>query len=161
MSAATPEEQAKIDAANATLQAAQPAPADNQGPLVGDSATPASGPGDFPSLLRRAMDELGMASRALRAGTAAICFGESGFMPRHETSYAGTAAARIREVFGSRVASMSDEQIDALKADDEAFWRQVRPDWVWGVSSAPFDGTSARRHNAAYRRHCVRRGVTP
>ena len=44
---------------------------------------------------------------------------------------------------------------------DEAFWRQVRPDWVWGVSSAPFDGASARRHNAAYRRHCTRRGVTP
>jgi len=44
---------------------------------------------------------------------------------------------------------------------DEAFWRQVRPDWVWGVSSAPFDGVSARRHNAAYRRHCARRGVTP
>jgi hypothetical protein len=44
---------------------------------------------------------------------------------------------------------------------DETFWRQVRPDWVWGVSSAPFDGPSASRHNAAYRRHCARRGVTP
>jgi hypothetical protein len=44
---------------------------------------------------------------------------------------------------------------------DDAFWRQVRADWVWGVSSAPFDGTAARRVNAAYRRHCARRGVTP
>jgi hypothetical protein len=41
---------------------------------------------------------------------------------------------------------------------DAGFWRQVRTDWVWGVSSAPFDAATA---NAAYRRHCVRRGVKP
>jgi hypothetical protein len=44
---------------------------------------------------------------------------------------------------------------------DEAFWRQIRADWVWGVSSAPFDGTDGHRVNAAYRRHCVSRGVAP
>lgn len=44
---------------------------------------------------------------------------------------------------------------------DESFWRQVTPEWVWGVSPAPFDDVNARRHNAAYRRHCARRGVTP
>ena len=44
---------------------------------------------------------------------------------------------------------------------DETFWRQIRPDWFWGVSPAPFDGARSQHHNAAYRRHCARRGVTP
>jgi len=42
-----------------------------------------------------------------------------------------------------------------------AFWRQIRGEWLWGVSSAPFDGVHARRTNAAYRRLCHRRGVEP
>ena len=44
---------------------------------------------------------------------------------------------------------------------DETFWHQIRSDWLWGVSAAPFDGERAHRHNAAYRRHCARRGVHP
>ena len=44
---------------------------------------------------------------------------------------------------------------------DASFWRQLRADWVWGLSDVPFDGAGSRRHNAAYRRHCVRRGVAP
>ncbi|MBM3221736.1 MAG: hypothetical protein FJZ38_24200 [Candidatus Rokubacteria bacterium] len=44
---------------------------------------------------------------------------------------------------------------------DESFWRQVTPDWVWGISSAPFDKKDCGRVNAAYRRHCARRGVKP
>jgi hypothetical protein len=44
---------------------------------------------------------------------------------------------------------------------DETFWRRIRSDWLWGVSAAPFEGERAHRHNAAYRRHCARRGVAP
>jgi hypothetical protein len=44
---------------------------------------------------------------------------------------------------------------------DAAFWRRLRAEWVWGLSAAPFEGTRARRDNAAYRRHCRRRGVAP
>ena len=44
---------------------------------------------------------------------------------------------------------------------DAMFWRQIRPDWFWGVSPAPFEGARAHHHNAAYRRHCARRGVKP
>jgi hypothetical protein len=43
---------------------------------------------------------------------------------------------------------------------NEAFWRQLRADWVWGVSSAPFAGPDEKL-NAAYRKHCIRRGVAP
>ena len=31
----------------------------------------------------------------------------------------------------------------------------------WGVSPLPFEGERSRRPNAAYRRHCARRGVRP
>ena len=44
---------------------------------------------------------------------------------------------------------------------DETFWRQIRSDWLWGVSEIPFEGEQARRHNEAYLRHCARRGVLP
>jgi predicted chitinase len=86
---------------------------------------PSSAIEDFPTLLRHVMDQLGMASRSLRAGTAAICFGESGFRPRREDSYANTSSARIRLIFGSRVASMTDAQINELKVNDEEFFDLV------------------------------------
>ena len=44
---------------------------------------------------------------------------------------------------------------------DATIWRQISPDWFWGVSAAPFEGARAQHHNAAYRRHCARRGVRP
>jgi hypothetical protein len=44
---------------------------------------------------------------------------------------------------------------------DASFWRRIRSEWLWGVSGAPFEGERARRENAAYRRHCARRGVRP
>ena len=43
----------------------------------------------------------------------------------------------------------------------DAFWGRIRSDWLWGVSATPFDGIDGGRYNAAYRRHCVRRGVAP
>ena len=44
---------------------------------------------------------------------------------------------------------------------DAIFWRQIRSEWLWGVSPTPFDGADASRTNAAYRRLCQRRGVAP
>ena len=44
---------------------------------------------------------------------------------------------------------------------DASFWQAVSPEWVWGVSPTPFSDLNHRRHNAAYRRHCARRGVAP
>ncbi len=43
---------------------------------------------------------------------------------------------------------------------DETFWRQIEPAWLWGISPTPFSD-SRRRSNAAYRRSCAQRGVTP
>jgi putative chitinase len=51
---------------------------------------------------------------------------ESGFkIDRAETSYKNTSASRIKSIFGSRFSGMSDEEIDALKKDDTAFWEKV------------------------------------
>jgi predicted chitinase len=50
---------------------------------------------------------------------------ESGFEKFKETSYRGTSPARIREVFGSRFSGMSDEEINKVKQDDNAFWEKV------------------------------------
>ena len=116
LSAPEPQAEDKTDAA-------RPAPA--PAPVAPPVSAPQTAPVDFTDLLRRAMDQLGMASRSLRAGTAAICFGESGFHPRREASYTHTSAARIRDIFGSRVASLSDAEIDALKANDEQFFELV------------------------------------
>jgi predicted chitinase len=47
---------------------------------------------------------------------------ECGFMPQNETSYSNTSSSRIRSIFGSRVSSMTDAQIDQLKKNDESFY---------------------------------------
>lgn len=77
------------------------------------------------ALLRAAMDKHGVTDPAMRAGIAAIAMGESALNPRTETGYGRTANARIRSIFGSRVAHLSDRDLDALKADDEQFFEQV------------------------------------
>jgi predicted chitinase len=50
---------------------------------------------------------------------------ESGFEKFKETTYKGTSPARIRSVFGSRFSGMSDEEINRVKQDDNAFWEKV------------------------------------
>jgi putative chitinase len=50
---------------------------------------------------------------------------ESGFEHFQETSYKGTSAARIKEVFGKRLSGMSNSDIDKLKQDDTAFFDKI------------------------------------
>lgn len=50
---------------------------------------------------------------------------ESGFVPKNEIPYSTTDNARIRKIFGSRVAGLSDEELTALKKDDSKFWDRV------------------------------------
>jgi putative chitinase len=50
---------------------------------------------------------------------------ESGFTATKETPYRNTSPERIREMFGSRFSDMSDEEINNLKKDDNAFWEKV------------------------------------
>ena len=50
---------------------------------------------------------------------------ESDFEAKYETGYANTSNDRIREVFGSRVAGLSDEQLNQIKKDDSKFFETV------------------------------------
>lgn len=76
-------------------------------------------------LLRSAMDAQGLDDNDERAGIAAICMGESHMFGHSETGYAHTSNDRIRLVFGSRVENLSDPKLDALKADDRAWFDYI------------------------------------
>lgn len=76
-------------------------------------------------MLRAEMDKQGITDPQLRAGIAAIAGGESGFSMKPEMGYAGTSDDRIRLIFGSRVNSFSDDQLDQLKVNPEAFFNVV------------------------------------
>lgn len=88
---------------------------DNQSPEVKKNA----------EILVKRMNAKGITNPVTQAGLLAIISKESGFIPRNETSYSTTSVARIRSIFGSRVAGLSDAQIEALKKDDKAFYEQV------------------------------------
>lgn len=60
-----------------------------------------------------------------QAGMAAVVSKETEFIPRNEGSYKGTSNDRIRKIFGTRVASLTDDQLTALKKDDVKFFDQV------------------------------------
>lgn len=98
---------------------------------------------DNAGLLRAAMDKRRVTDNTLRAAIAAIAMGESGLDPRSETGYSKTSNARIRTIFGSRVATLSDARLNALKASDADFFELVYGG-QWGRShlgnTEPGDG---------------------
>jgi putative chitinase len=98
-------------------------------------------------LLVDAMDRMGMTDNELRAGTAAIIGGESGFQVVPEASYSGTSNTRIRGIFGA-VRNLSDADLSALKADERNFFNFVYgPDTPAGRqvgNTKPEDGFNFR-----------------
>jgi predicted chitinase len=76
------------------------------------------------------MKAKGITNPYSQAGIMAVVSKESGFMPRNETSYSTTSNARIRQVFGSRLANYTEAQLDALKKDDVAFY-----DAIYGMTT--------------------------
>lgn len=94
-------------------------------------------------ILRQALDAQGVTDPTTRAAIAAIAGGESGFASRSETTYAHTSNERIREIFGSRVAGLSNDALDRVKASDETFFDLVYGG-AWGVhnlgNTEPGDG---------------------
>lgn len=73
-----------------------------------------------------AMNKANIRDNTTRNGIMAIAAHEGGFgVMRPELGYSKTANSRIRQVFGSRVASLSDAALDALKSDDRRFFNFV------------------------------------
>jgi len=79
-------------------------------------------------LLREALDKQSVTDPMSRAGLAAITMGESKMQGYTEQGYAHTSNARIRQVFGRRVAGLSDDELTALKASNRNFFN-----WVYGA----------------------------
>jgi predicted chitinase len=76
-------------------------------------------------LLRAAFDEFGITDPLQRAAIAAINLGESGMKPRTETGYGGKSNARLRALFGSRVANLSDDELTRIKASDQDLFNLI------------------------------------
>lgn len=96
----------------------------NDGGFHADLAPLGTAPSEA-DLLRAAMDRAGMTDNDLRAGIAAIAMGESGMKGHVERGYAGTSNLRIRQIFGARVAGLSEQDLDDLKRDERAFFERV------------------------------------
>jgi len=67
----------------------------------------------------------GITNPYAQAGLLSIISKESSFIPKQEKPYGGTSNERIRKIFGSRVAELSDSELDKLKADPKAFFDRV------------------------------------
>jgi putative chitinase len=88
------------------------------------------------SLMIEYMNEMGITNPFTQIGILSVIGKESGFVPQDEIGYGGTPNDRIREIFGSRVPA-DDDDLNTLKADDEAFFNQVYGD---RFGNAPDEG---------------------
>lgn len=75
------------------------------------------------------MKIMGITNPFTQAGILSVVSKESDFTPRNEIPYSGTSNARIRSVFGSRLARYTEAQLSALKLNDEAFFNAVYGGW--------------------------------
>lgn len=60
-----------------------------------------------------------------QAAILAIISKESSFIPTVEKGYGNTSTARIKSIFGSKLSSMTDAEVDALKKDDRKFFNLI------------------------------------
>jgi putative chitinase len=99
-----------------------------------DGSAPRSympGSGDFSNvdkmiaIVVKHLNKHGITNPIVQKAILATIGKESGFTATKETSYKTTSPARIRQVFGSRFAGLSDEEINKIKQDDTAFWEKV------------------------------------
>jgi predicted chitinase len=75
-------------------------------------------------LIIQYMNDSGITNPYTQIGILSVIGKESNYIPQSEVSYRNTSNSRIREIFGNRVPA-DDEELNALKADDEAFFNQV------------------------------------
>jgi putative chitinase len=95
---------------------------------VGGSITniPASGDkGKNIQALIEAMKRHGITNPYTQKAILGVIGKESGFLPKNEFSYSGTSASRIKNIFKTKLGNLSDQEVDRLKASDEAFFNKV------------------------------------
>jgi len=77
------------------------------------------------SLLISSMTAKGITDPLTQIGIISVISKECNFKPKSEVPYDTTSNSRIKEVFGSRVSSLSDSELDALKNNPEDFFNLV------------------------------------
>jgi putative chitinase len=75
-------------------------------------------------LVTNELIKAGIANKFAIAAVLAVISKESGFIPQTELSYSKTSNSRIREIF-SKTSSLTDQQLNALKANPENFFNYV------------------------------------
>jgi predicted chitinase len=97
--------------------------------------------------VNKAMDRHEITDKNMRASIQGVIGKECGWAPRNEIPYTNTSNDRIRKIFGKRVATLTDAELNTLKADPAKFWDRVYgPDDPTGASqklgnTQPGDGT--------------------
>lgn len=94
------------------------------------------------NIILQALSDYGIKTDYTKEAILAINKKESEYTPSVEVSYKNTSPARIRAVFGSRLKGLSDDQINNLKKNDDAFF-----DFIYGKingNSQPGDGYKYR-----------------
>lgn len=77
------------------------------------------------TLIAGELNKLGITNKYVVGGILAVVSKESNFNRLKEISYANTDNARVRKVFGSRVAKFSEPQLTSLKKDYNRFFETV------------------------------------
>jgi len=97
--------------------------------------------------VNKAMDRHGITDKNMRASIQGVIGKECGWAPQNEVPYTNTSNDRIRKIFGKRVATLTDAELNTLKADPSKFWDRVYgPDDPTGASqkmgnTQPGDGS--------------------
>lgn len=77
------------------------------------------------SLLISSMTDKGITDPLTQIGILSVISKECNFKPKSEVGYDTTSNSRIKGIFGSRVSSLSDSELDALKSNPEDFFNLV------------------------------------
>ena len=76
-------------------------------------------------LLVNEIEAAGVTNKYAIIGILSTIGKESAFVPKNEIPYTNTDNRRIRKIFGSRVAKLSDEELTKLKSNPTKFWDRV------------------------------------
>ena len=96
------------------------------------------------SLLISSMTAKGITDPLTQIGILSVISKECNFKPKSEVGYNTTSNSRIKGIFGSRVSSLSDSELDALKSKPEDFFNLVYANIIGNGSASSGDGWTYR-----------------
>ena len=96
------------------------------------------------SLLISSMTDKGITDPLTQIGILSVISKECNFKPKSEVGYDTTSNSRIKGIFGSRVSSLSDSELDALKSNPEDFFNLVYANIIGNGPASSGDGWKYR-----------------